>query len=83
LHCKLSVESLVFGGSRSLLPRIDHSYPHGLKVAHIPGYNRHAMDERRGCNEGIVIRARIRNVEGCATLSHSSINRKYAAGERR
>jgi hypothetical protein len=41
------------------------------------------MDERRGCNEGIVIRARIRNVEGCATLSHSSINRKYAAGERR
>ena len=65
-----------------LLPRVDDGHPHRLKMAHIPGYNRHAMDERRGCNKGIVVRARIRNVEGCATLGHSSINREYATGER-
>jgi hypothetical protein len=39
------------------------------------------MDERGGGNEGIVIRARIGNVEGCAALGHSSIDREYAAGE--
>jgi hypothetical protein len=52
-------------------------------MAHISGYNRHAVDERRGRNESIAIGSRIRNMEGCATLGHNSINRKYAVGERR
>jgi hypothetical protein len=39
------------------------------------------MDERRGRNKGIVIRARIGNVKDCATLSYNRINRKYATGE--
>jgi hypothetical protein len=56
--------------------------PHGLKVVDIPGYDRQAVDEGRGRNVGIVIRAWIRNMEGCAMLGHSSINRKYATRER-
>src|SRR5712671_872246 len=43
----------------SRFPGIDNAYSHWLKVAHVPGHNRHGMDERSGCDEGIAIRARI------------------------
>ncbi len=71
------------GGSSSLLPRVYYCYAYRLKVAHISGYNRHVVDERRGRNESIAIGSRVWNVEGCATLGYNSINRKYASGERR
>lgn len=40
---------------RSRLPRVEDGDPYGLKVAHIPGYNRHAMDERCGRDQSIAV----------------------------
>jgi hypothetical protein len=38
-------------------------------MAHIPGHNRHAMNERSGCDESIQIGARIWHMERRASLA--------------
>ena len=58
------------------MPRVDNGYPRRLEIAHIPSHDRHAMDERRGGNEGIAIRARIWYVEGRVSLGYDSVNRQ-------
>jgi len=37
------------------LPRVDDGYTHWLKVDHVPGHNRHAMNERRRRNKSVAI----------------------------
>ena len=66
----------------SRLPRVDSRDAHGLEMIHVSRDDRHRMDERRGGDEGIAIRARIRNVERRAALGHGGINREDATGER-
>jgi hypothetical protein len=53
-----------------------------LKVIHIPGHNRHAVDKRSGGEESVTIGARVGYVESSAPLGNSSINRKDATIER-
>lgn len=45
-------------------------------MARIPGHNRHAMNERSGCDESIPIGARIWHMERCASLGHNGIDRQ-------
>jgi len=66
---------------RSSLPRIDYAYSGGLKMAHVPAHNRHAMNERRRCDESITIGPGIWYMECRASLGDNSINRQNAAGE--
>jgi hypothetical protein len=65
----------------SNLPRVDNGYTGCLEMAHIPGHNRHAMNERSGCDESIPIGARIWHMERCASLGHNGIDRQNPSGE--
>ena len=67
---------------RSGLPRVDYRHTCGLKVTHIPGHNRHAVNKRRGGDESITIGTRIGYMERGASLGNSSVNRKDATVER-
>jgi len=63
------------------LPRIDYGYPGGLKMAHVPAHDRHAMNERSSCDESITIGPRIWHMECRASLGNNGINRQNATGE--
>src|SRR6266853_4120173 len=66
---------------RLRIPRIDYAYAHGVKVAEIPCHDGHAMDQSSRGDECITIGARIRNVQGPATLCDSRIYRQNAPRE--
>lgn len=55
-------------------PWIDDTHSHTLKVGYIPGRNGQTMHERRGCDEGITIRVRVRHVKRRASLGDGGIN---------
>jgi hypothetical protein len=65
----------------SNLPRVDNGYTGLLEMAHIPGHDRHAMNECSGCDESIPIGARIWHMERCASLGHNGIDRQNSPGE--
>jgi hypothetical protein len=50
-------------------------------MAHVPAHDRHAMNERRRCDESITIGPGIWHMECRAALGHNGINRQNAAGE--
>ena len=70
------------GNDGSGLPGVNYGHTCGLKVIHISGHNRHAMNKGSGRDERVTIRARTGHVEGGAPLGNSSINRKDATVER-
>jgi hypothetical protein len=78
-QCAGDKGSAAVRGSR--VPRVDYVYARCLEVAHIPGHNRHAMDECSCCDEGIAIGASIWHMERCALLGHNSINRQDSSRE--
>jgi len=59
-------------------PGVDQSAPKGTRVAH----NCQVMNERRGCDESISIRARIGYLERGAAPCHRYIHRQNAIQER-
>jgi hypothetical protein len=64
------------------LPGVNYGHACGLKVIHISGHNRHAVNKGSGHDESVTIAARTGHVERGAPLSNSSINRKDATVER-
>ena len=66
----------------SNLPRVDNGYTGCLEMARIPGHNRHAMNERSGCDESIPIGARIWHIERGASLGHNGIDSQNSPGEK-
>jgi hypothetical protein len=64
------------------LPGVDYGHTCGLKVIHILGHNRHAVNKGSGGDESVTIGARTGHVERGAPLGNSSINRKDATVER-
>jgi hypothetical protein len=67
---------------RSGLPGVNYRHTYGLKMIHIAGHNRHAVNQGGGRDESVTIGARTGHVESGAPLGNSSINRKDAAVER-
>jgi hypothetical protein len=47
----------------SKVPRVDYGYASRLEIAQIPSGNRHAMNERSCCDEGVPIGAGIWHME--------------------
>jgi hypothetical protein len=68
--------------ARSGLPGVNYSYTRRLKVIHISGHNRHAMNKGCGRDECVAIGSRTGHVERGAPLGNRSINRKDAAVKR-
>src|ERR1700721_905963 len=64
------------------LPGVNYGHTGGLKVIHISGHNRHAMNKGSGRDESVTIGARTGHVERGTPLGNSSINRKDATVER-
>jgi hypothetical protein len=67
---------------RSGFPAVNHGHTRGLKVIHISGHNRQAVNKGSGRDESVTIGARAGHVERGASLGHSSINCKDATVER-
>src|SRR5256885_10456211 len=67
---------------RSGLPGVNYGDAYGLKVIHISGHNRHAVNKGSGRDESVTIGARTGDVERGAPLGNSSINRKDETVER-
>ncbi len=61
---------------RSGLPGVNYGHTYGLKVIHISGHNRHAVNKGSGRDESVTIGAKTGHVERGAPLGNSSINRK-------
>ena len=59
----------------SRLPGVDYTYTSKLEMVHVAGHDRHAVNQRRGGDESIPIRAWIRYVEGSTPLGDSRIDR--------
>ena len=68
--------------AHSGLPGVNYGHTYGLKVIHISGHNRHAVNKGSGRDESVTIGARTGHVERGAPLGNSSINRKDATVER-
>src|SRR6266481_7949818 len=67
---------------RSGLPGVNYGHTCWLKVIHVAGHNRHAVNKGSGRDESVTIGARTGHVERRAPLGNSSINRKDATVER-
>jgi len=67
---------------RSGLPGVNYSHTRGLRVIHISGHNRHAVNKGSGRDESVTIGARTGHVERGAPLGNSGINGKDATVER-
>ncbi len=67
---------------RSGLPGVNYGHACGLKVIHISGHNRHAVNKCGGRDESVTIGTRTGHVERGAPLGNSSINGKDATVER-
>lgn len=65
----------------SNLPRVENGYTGCLEMAHIPGHNRHAVNERSRCDESIPIRARIWHMQRRASMGHHRIDRQNSSGK--
>src|SRR5436853_7894775 len=63
---------------RSGLPGVNYGHTCGLKVIHVAGHHRHAVNKGSGRDESVTIGARTGHVERRAPLGNSSINRKDA-----
>ncbi len=57
---------------------VSYGHTYGLKVIHISGHNRHAVNKGCGRDESVTIGARTGHVERGAPLGNSSSNRKDA-----
>src|SRR5437016_14592981 len=66
---------------RSGLPGVNYGHTRGLKVIHVSGHNRHAVNKGSGRDESVTIGARSGHVERDAPLGNCSINRKDSSVE--
>jgi len=64
------------------LPRVKYGHTGGLKVIHISGHNRHAVNKGSGRDQSVTIGPRTGHVEHGAPLGNCSINRKDTTVER-
>ncbi len=65
----------------SSFPRIEDSNSCTLKVGYIPGRDGQTVHQGSGCDEGVAIGARVRDVKRRASLGDGGVDRKDAAGE--
>ena len=66
---------------RSGLPGVNYGHTYGLKVIHISGHNRHAVNKGSGRDESVTIGARTGHVERGAPLggrSHPRFPRRFS-----
>lgn len=66
---------------RSGLPGVEHCHICGLKVSHVAGHNRHAVNKSSSRNESVALGAATGHVESGTPLGNSRINREDATVE--
>jgi hypothetical protein len=64
-------------------PRIEKRHSAGMKVGHVAGHHRHAMDEGRRGDQSIALAQLVWDVQPSALKRHGRIDSKYTSSKRR